>query len=184
VVFGRAAGNHILEFLKSNHYHKVLPEDSTAHILERMEHWNQSRENSQESYTVPQLKAELQKTMEENCGVFRTENVLEKCVSEVKAIKEKLSKAYISDYSNIFNTARIEALELENLIEIGLATVISALARKESRGAHSRMDFEKRDDINWMKHSLYFLNDNRLTYKSVRTKALTVETFPPRERIY
>ncbi len=184
VVFGRAAGKHIIEYLKANPHHKVLPEDGAAHILQRLERWDRKIENSDESYTVPQLMAELKQVMEENCGVFRTEDVLEKGVNAVKAIKEKLTKAHISDYSTIFNTARIEALELENLVEIGLATVISALARKESRGAHSRIDFEKRDDVSWMKHSLYYMKDNLLIYKPVRTKALTVKTFPPRERVY
>jgi succinate dehydrogenase / fumarate reductase flavoprotein subunit len=184
VVFGRAAGNHIIDYLKANPHHKVLPEDCTVSILQRLERWEKNAAATTELYTVPQLKAELQLVMEENCGVFRTQDVLEKGVNAVKAIKEKLTNAYISDYSSVFNTARIEALELENLVEIGLATVISALARKESRGAHSRMDFDKRDDVNWMKHSLYFMKDNRLTYKPVRTKAMTVATFPPKERVY
>jgi len=184
VVFGRAAGNHIIEYLKENPNHETLPEGCADHILERLERWERPIDRSDESYTVSQLKAELQQVMEENCGVFRTEEVLEKGVNAVKGIKAKLSKAHISDYSNIFNTARIEALELENLVEIALATVISALARKESRGAHSRMDYVERDDISWMKHSLYFMQNNILTYKPVRSKPMTVETFPPKERVY
>ncbi|MCU7940486.1 MAG: succinate dehydrogenase flavoprotein subunit [gamma proteobacterium symbiont of Bathyaustriella thionipta] len=184
VVFGRAAGNHIINYLKENPHHKDLSEDSAADILQRLERWKQPAEHTDESYTVPQLKAELKQIMEENCGVFRTEDVLDKGVHAVKAIKDKLIKARISDYSTIFNTARIEALELENLVEIGLATVISALARQESRGAHSRMDFENRDDVTWMKHSLYFMNNNQLSYKPVRCKAMTVATFPPKERVY
>ncbi len=184
VVFGRAAGKHILKYLETNPYHKVLPEGVAESVLKRIERWDEKQEPDVESITVPQLKNELQQVMEENCGVFRTEEVLEEAVTTVKSIKEKLDKARISDYSTIFNTARIEAFELENLVDIGLATVISALARKESRGAHSRMDFENRDDVNWMKHSLYFLENNLLTYKPVRTKALTVETFPPKKRVY
>ncbi|MCU7799778.1 MAG: succinate dehydrogenase flavoprotein subunit [gamma proteobacterium symbiont of Lucinoma myriamae] len=184
VVFGRAAGNHIIDYLKENPHHKALPEESATSVLQRLEYWEKNTVSMTESYTVPQLKAELQLVMEENCGVFRTEEVLEKGVNAVKAIKDKLSKASISDYSSVFNTARIEALELENLVEIGLATVISALARKESRGAHSRMDFDKRDDVSWMKHSLYFMKNNLLTYKPVRTQAMTVATFPPKERVY
>ncbi len=184
VVFGRAAGKHILKYLETNPYHKVLPEGVAENVLKRVERWDEKQEPDVEAITVPQLKNELQQVMEENCGVFRTEEVLKEAVTIVKSIKEKLTKARISDYSTIFNTARIEAFELENLIDIGLATVISALARKESRGAHSRMDFENRDDVNWMKHSLYFLENNLLTYKPVRTKALTVETFPPKKRVY
>ena len=184
VVFGRAAGNHIIDYLKANPHHKEFPQESAADILSRLERWEQAADSSDESYTVPELKAELKQVMEENCGVFRTEDVLEKGVSAVKAIKQKLSKAHITDYSNVFNTARIEALELENLVEVGLATVISALARKESRGAHSRIDYDKRDDVAWMKHSLYYLKNNVLAYKPVRSKAMTVETFPPKERVY
>ena len=184
VVFGRAAGNHIIDYLKSHRQHQVLPEDSLNSALERLEHWAKEQDSAEQSYSVSQLKAQLQQVMEEYCGVFRTEDVLAEGVSAVKEIKEKLNKAHISDHSSVFNTARIEALELENLIEIGLATVISAQARKESRGDHSRVDYEKRDDESWMKHSLYFMKENRLTYKPVRTKAMTVDTFPPKERVY
>ena len=184
VVFGRAAGNHIIEFLKTHRYHQVLPDESVNCALYRLKRWEKEHDDSEESYSVPQLKAQLQQVMEEKCGVFRTEKVLAEGVSMVQEIKQKLQKTYLSDHSLVFNTARIEALELENLIEIGLATVMSAQARKESRGAHSRIDFEKRDDERWMKHSLYYMKDNLLTYKPVRTKAMTVDTFPPKERIY
>ncbi len=191
VVFGRAAGNHIIDFLKSHHYHQILADDCIDEALARLERWenplhkqDEESNNSSESYSVPQLKEELQQVMEEKCGVFRTEKVLAEGVEKVKQIKDKFEHAYITDHSVIFNTARVEALELENLIEIGLATVISALARKESRGAHSRVDYEIRDDESWMKHSLYYMNDHRLNYKPVHTKALSVDTFPPKERVY
>ncbi len=184
VVFGRAAGNHIIDYLKENPNHKGLPYGCYKPILERLERWDAPQGISNESYTVPELKAELQQVMEENCGVFRTEEVLIEGVKAVKAIKKKLQSAKMSDYSNVFNTARIEALELENLVEIGLATVMSALARKESRGAHSRMDYKERDDLHWMKHSLYYMEKNLLVYKPVRSKPITVETFPPKNRVY
>jgi succinate dehydrogenase / fumarate reductase flavoprotein subunit len=89
----------------------------------------------------------------------------------------------LRDHSKVFNTARIEALELENLMALGLATVASALAREESRGAHSRVDFPQRDDERWLKHSLYHLNGD-IEYKPVRTKPLTVDSFPPKPRVY
>jgi len=188
VVFGRSAGNHIIEYLKSNHYHQILPDESVNRALERLARWENKEskggQKSEQKYTVPQLKNELKQVMEEMCGVFRTEEVLAEGVKSVKLIKEKLQHAFISDHSSVFNTARVEALELENLIEIGLATVMSAHARKESRGAHSRVDYEERDDEHWMKHSLYYMKDNELSYKPVRTKALSVETFPPKKRVY
>jgi succinate dehydrogenase / fumarate reductase flavoprotein subunit len=84
----------------------------------------------------------------------------------------------------VFNTARIEAMELENLIDVALATVASALQRKESRGAHSRIDYPERDDVHWLKHSLYLRATRTVDYKPVRTKPLTVSTFPPKGRVY
>ncbi|MCP3850020.1 MAG: succinate dehydrogenase flavoprotein subunit [Gammaproteobacteria bacterium] len=188
VVFGRAAGNHIIDYLKTHHFHQLLPDDSVNCALERLARWERkesvNEKSSELKYTVPQLKNELKQVMEEKCGVFRTEEVLAEGVESVNLIKEKLQHAFITDHSSVFNTARVEALELENLIEIGLATVMSAHARKESRGAHSRVDYGKRDDVHWMKHSLYYMKDNQLSYKPVRTKALSVETFPPKERVY
>ena len=90
----------------------------------------------------------------------------------------------IKDKSKVFNTARIEALELDNLKEVATATMISAEARRESRGAHARNDFPERDDVKWLKHTLYFSENNRLDYKPVRLKPLTVESFPPKARTY
>ena len=98
-------------------------------------------------------------------------------------LNERMHHARLRDHSKVFNTARIEALELENLMSLGQATVASALARKESRGAHSRMDYPDRDDMHWMKHSLYF-EDGRVEYKPVRTKPLSVDSFPPKPRVY
>jgi succinate dehydrogenase / fumarate reductase flavoprotein subunit len=193
VVFGRAAGNHIIDYLKLHPYHQPLSEKSIHSVLERLERWypseknkkDQSNENLiQQSYTISQLKTELKRIMEQKCGVFRTEAVLLEGVIAVQSLKQKLTETQITDDSLVFNTARVEALELENLIEIGLATVISALARQESRGAHSRVDYPERNDHSWMKHSLYYMEDNRLSYKPVRTQALTVETFPPKKRVY
>jgi succinate dehydrogenase / fumarate reductase flavoprotein subunit len=122
--------------------------------------------------------------MEEHIGVFRSEEVMQEGLDKVKRIAERLEQATLKDDSKVFNTARVEAMELENLIGCALATAISALARKESRGAHSRIDFPHREDAHWMRHSLYSLVNDSLDYKPVRTKPLTVEPFPPRERVY
>jgi succinate dehydrogenase / fumarate reductase flavoprotein subunit len=105
-------------------------------------------------------------------------------VNKVKAIEQRLQDVRLKDHSRVFNTARVEALELENLVDNALATVISALHREESRGAHSRIDFPERDDTHWLRHSLYFKQDYRLDYKPVRTKPISVESFPPKERVY
>jgi len=99
-------------------------------------------------------------------------------------LQNRLRDAVLHDQSRIFNTARIEALELENLMEVALATIVSAQARQESRGAHTRGDFPQRDDQAWLKHSLYFMEGRRMDYKPVRLKPLTVDSFPPAVRAY
>jgi len=104
-------------------------------------------------------------------------------VKKVEQLAERLKLASIGDHSDIFNTARVEALELENLMACGLATMHSAYARTESRGAHSRIDYPERDDKNWMRHTLYSF-ENGLDYKPVRTRPVSVESFPPKPRVY
>lgn len=179
LVFGRAAANHIIDHLKETRYHMPLPNEAVDQAMARLKRWDDK--SSGES--VDDIKADLKKVMEDHCGVFREEQVLQEGVEKVLLLAERLVNARLKDHSKIFNTARVEALELENLMEIAKATVISAHARKESRGAHSRIDFDKRDDEHWLKHSLYF-RDGKLEYKPVRTKPLTVDSFPPKARVY
>ena len=105
-------------------------------------------------------------------------------LNKVIEIEQRLHDVRLKDYSKIFNTSRIEALELENLVDIALATVASALARQESRGAHSRIDYPERDDQQWLKHSLIYKEERKLDYKPVTLKPITVESFPPKERVY
>ena len=180
VVFGRAAGNHILEYLAENRYHRPVPEASVEKALARLTRW----ERKGDGESVDEIRETLRKTMEDYCGVFRTQEVLDEGVKRVLELEQRLRDAVLRDHSRIFNTARIDALELENLMDVSIATVVSAAARKESRGAHSRLDYPKRDDENWLKHTLCFQDGHRLDYKPVRMKPLSVEPFPPKERVY
>jgi succinate dehydrogenase / fumarate reductase flavoprotein subunit len=180
LVFGRAAANHIIEYLRENRYHRPFPQDGLEPGLSRLARWEQRGEGE----SVAAVRTALARTMEENCGVFRTAKILQQGVEQVSALAERLQYVRLTDHSRIFNTARVEALELENLMEIALATVSSALQRTESRGAHSRIDYPQRDDVNWLKHSLYHRETRSVDYKPVRTRPLTVDSFPPKERVY
>jgi len=180
LVFGRAAANRIIEYLKEHRYHLPFNESSAEQAYERLHRWDDTGEGE----SVEQLRRELKKIMEENCGVFRTQDVLEEGVSKVSALAERMQHARISDHSAMFNTARVEALELENLMDVALATVFSARARQESRGAHSRIDYPERDDIHWMKHTLYSMQERKIDFKPVRTRPMSVASFPPKARVY
>ena len=141
-------------------------------------------DNQKEGENVAQVGEALRKTMQEHCGVFRFPDLLKEGVAKINEISERVEHTEIKDKSKVFNTARVEALELNNLVEVALATMVSAEARNESRGAHAREDFPKRDDDKWLKHTLYFSEGQRLDYKPVRLKPLTVESFPPKARTY
>jgi succinate dehydrogenase / fumarate reductase flavoprotein subunit len=180
LVFGRAAGQQIINNLKDNPEHRPMSEAAIDQAVARLTRWEQPGEG----ISVRELRDEFRKVMEDHAGVFRTDEIMAEGVEKVKALREKLKDVRLGDQSKVFNTARIEALELENLIDIGMAIVLSALERKESRGAHSRPDYTERDDVNWLKHSVYFKEGDRLDYKPVQTKPLTVETFPPKPRVY
>jgi succinate dehydrogenase / fumarate reductase flavoprotein subunit len=180
VVFGRAAGNDIIEYLHENRFHRPLNAASVEQALARLSRW----ERRGEGETVDGLRRELQQIMEQHCGVFRSQTVLEQGLDKVVQVQQRLAHAVLRDHSRVFNTARIEALELENLVELALATVTSALGRTESRGAHSRVDHPQRDDERWLRHTLFFREGRTLDYKPVRMKPLTVESFAPKERTY
>jgi len=180
LVFGRVAAEQMIQYLKDNPYHQPLNETSLDSAKSRLSRWDDKSDGE----SPAELRIELQKAMEEHCGVFRDEAVMNEGVRKVKAIIERFNDAKLEDHSMTFNTARVEALETENLMGCALATVSSALLREESRGAHSRIDFPEREDARWMKHSLYDLENDSVDYKPVRTKPLTVESFPPKKRVY
>ena len=181
LVFGRAAANHIIDYLKEHKYHRAADEESINSIVEKIRRYDQPSDGTSE--TVADLRKELKQTMEEHCSVFRNREILKEGVDKVEQLVERMKNVRIDDQSFTFNTAKVEAFELENLMACALATIHSAYAREESRGAHSRTDFTERDDKSWMRHSLYSF-DNGLDYKPVRTRPLSVESFPPKPRVY
>ncbi|HAT8178964.1 TPA: succinate dehydrogenase flavoprotein subunit [Legionella pneumophila] len=182
VVFGRAAGIHVEELWQSNQLPDMsyVSEDDVAASLVRYERWESSKDG--ESHAV--IRDEMQRVMQEDFGVFRTGEVMASGLKRLQALRDRLAHAKLDDKSQIFNTERVEALELDNLMATAYATALSAIARTESRGAHSREDYPKRDDANWIKHTLYFEEGEVIDYRPVNTSPKYVEPFEPKERVY
>ncbi len=179
IVFGKAAGQHILDSSKNKKL-KKLPKDVTKKTIDRLK-----KIDSKSSLENPrEVGEELRATMQKHCGVFRFPQLLDEGLVKVNELKRRIRNLSIQDNSKVFNTARTEALELQNLIEVALATIASAKNREESRGAHSRADFPKRDDKSWLQHSLYNPKDGSLAYRPVKMKPLSVKSFPLKERVY
>ena len=180
VVFGRAAGDKMVEEIRKDSVHKPLPADAADRTLVRLNRLEMQTEGE----SVKDVGNALRQTMQAHCGVFRFPDLLKAGVKEIDIVAERARHTIIKDKSQVFNTARVDALELDNLVEVALATMHAAEARTESRGAHAREDFGARDDENWLKHSLYYRENHRLAYKPVRLKPQTVDSFEPKTRVY
>jgi len=180
VVFGRAAGIQIEQQMREGYAVKDATEANIDAALARLNRLN----NSTGGESVAEVRKELQNCMQLYFGVFRDGESMQKGLELLKGIREKISNLHLEDKSLAFNTARIEALELENLMEVAEATAIAAEVRKESRGAHARNDFTERDDENWLCHSLYFPTEKRIGKRAVNFAPKTMEPFPPKIRTY
>jgi succinate dehydrogenase / fumarate reductase flavoprotein subunit len=180
LVFGKASGDTMIRFLKENSGHKDLPTDAADKTLARLARLD----NQKAGESVHEVGAEMRRIMQAHCGVFRFPDMLIEGVNKIKETAQRAQRTGIRDKSKVFNTARVEALELDNLVEVALATLISAEARKESRGAHDRADHHERDDANWLKHTLWYKEGGRLDYKPVHMKPLTAQTIEPKIRTY
>ncbi|CDZ16393.1 Succinate dehydrogenase flavoprotein subunit [Candidatus Johnevansia muelleri] len=183
VVFGKSVGIFIKNYLKE--CEGIERVEATKYDIENslinIKRWNNSKLGGESFYT---LKGELQQIMQNNFGVFRKEDNMNKGLEELSKLRKRISNAYLADKSHIFNISRIEALELDNLIEVSEATAISAIGRRESRGAHSREDYPTRDDKNWMKHSIYHPIGKILTQREVNFAPKKIKVFKPQIRNY
>jgi succinate dehydrogenase / fumarate reductase, flavoprotein subunit len=190
LVFGRAAGNHIVDSGLKARSHKPLPANAADLSLARLNRL----QNSNTGEYAQDVAGDIRAAMQQHAGVFRTQAAMDEGVKKIAAIRERVGSITLKDKSKVFNTARIEALEVENLIEAAQATIEGAAARHECRGAHTVKDYERpaddpktplgRDDANWMKHTLWYSADNRLDYKPVKLKPLTVDSVPPKVRTF
>ena len=184
VVFGRAAAKRAAELVKPGSAHEEVSHSETDKCLNRLD----KIRNSSGSTKTSELRLKMQKTMQSKCAVFRTEKTLKEGVDQIRKPYEGMEDISVKDKSLLFNTDLVETLEFDNLIRQALTTMDSAYRRKESRGAHAREDFNKRDDKNFMKHTLAWQSDKKveIKYRDVHSRTLTndVQYFPPKERVY
>ena len=184
VVFGRAAAKRAAELVKPGTPHEDIEESETEKCLERFD----KLRNSNGENSTSELRLAMQKTMQSKCAVFRTDKTLKEGVDEIRKTYDGMGSISVKDKSLIFNTDLVETLEFDNLIRQAITTVDSAYNRQESRGAHAREDFPKRDDEKFMQHTIAWCNgkDTKIGYRPVVNTTLTneVQYFPPQERVY
>ncbi len=181
IVFGRATGNHIVNsHPERQRAHQDLPKEAVDFSLDRINKL-ETRTSGEKTQDIGNA---IRFSMQRHCGVFRTLELLNEGVTQIEDLAKQADNIYFKDKSKVFNTARVEALELANMTEVARATIKSAAARTESRGAHALDDHPTRDDENWLKHTLWYSEGSRLEYKPVQMKPLTVESFPPKARTF
>ncbi|MCF8194830.1 MAG: succinate dehydrogenase flavoprotein subunit [Burkholderiales bacterium] len=180
LVFGRAAGNHVVATALKQKNHQDLPADAADYSLSRLA----QLDNSSSGEYTQDVANDIRSTMQKHCGVFRTQKIMDEGVEQMVELTQRAQNIHLKDKSKIFNTARVEALELANLVESANSTMTSAATRQESRGAHAHDDCPERDDVNWLKHSLWFKENNRMEFKPVNLKPLTAESIPPKVRTF
>ncbi|MFQ3330486.1 succinate dehydrogenase flavoprotein subunit [Candidatus Njordibacter sp. Uisw_039] len=180
VVFGRAAGIQIEKSMREGYRAEPANQANLDAAMARLNALN----NSESGESIPEVRVELQKTMQLYFGVFREGENMLKGLELLRELRVKISNLHLQDKTGAFNTDRIEALELQNLFEVAFATAFSAEQRKESRGAHARNDYTERDDEHWLKHSVYYPTEERLGKRDVNFSPKTVDAFPPKIRTY
>jgi succinate dehydrogenase / fumarate reductase, flavoprotein subunit len=181
VVFGRAAGIHVIDAVREGHLAKPDYTDTDLEAAQsRLNRWEES--TGKENFQT--IRSEMKAIMQKDFGVFRLGKYMEEGLEKLKNLRERLNHAFLPDKTKIFNTNRIEALEMDNLMTVAMATAVAAMYRTESRGAHSREDFPKRDDEHWLKHTVYFMKGDKMKTREVNRTPKKVPAFEPKARTY